>query len=255
MKKRYYILTAIFSYLALLIITVPASSLSKMVNDNSPVSIQGVSGTLWNGEAYIITINNKVRLNNTEWSVSFWKLFLGQLAIDVNSHHSDNAITAELGSSFLGRFFINNLTAKLSAEDAAQIADIPLVKLSGLISLNIENAHWKQGELPQASGTINWSDAIVTVAESASLGNVSIVLGESEQHLLNADIKNQGGDIKLSGTAKLIPEADYSVNIVLTPTASASDNIKNSLGLFAKKQRNGEFHLNNSGSLNTFGLI
>lgn len=255
MKKRVYILAAIASYFILLIATIPASLVTNAVSDKSIVTIHGISGSLWNGKAYIVLINDNIELKNTKWSFSLWKTLIGKISININSQYLDNDISAEIGTSFLGRYFINNLKAKISAQEAAQLVNIPLVQLSGLISFNIDHAQWKQGELPLATGVINWNNAEVTVADTASLGNVSITLRESEQQLLNADIKNQGGDIKVNGMAELVPEANYAANIKLLPTASASDNIKQSLGLFAKKQDNGEYLLNYSGPLNQIGLI
>lgn len=250
MKKRVYIVTAVASYLALLITTMPANTVSSIINDNSPVKIRGVSGTIWHGKAFSVAINNSIQLQSTEWSFTAWKLLLGQLAIDIETQYLDNNINSEIGTSFLGRYFINDLSATILAKDLAQLAEIPLVQLSGLISLDITHAQWKQGELPIATGEINWKDAAVTVADTASLGNVSILLNESEQQLLNADISNQGGDIKISGNAELVPETDYALNITLTPTATAKNNIKQSLGLFAQKQSNGDYVLKKSGSLN-----
>ncbi len=249
MKKKHYFLTAVISYFVLLIITVPAKPVIDLLNDNSPVTAQGVSGTLWNGKAYMISMDN-IQLKKTEWSFSLWKLFIGKIAIDVNSRYLNNDITAEIGTSFIGRYFVNDLAAKIAAQEIAQLANIPMAQLDGMISLDIEHAQWKQGELPLATGEIKWTDATITVAETASLGNISILLSESEQQLLNAEIKNQGGDIKINGTAELVPEADYAVDIKLVPTATASNNIRQSLGLFARKQPNGEYSLKKSGSLN-----
>ena len=249
MKKRHYILTAVISYLALLIATIPAMPVIDLVNKNTPANVQGVSGTLWNGKALLIDINN-IKIDNTEWSFNLWKLFLGKIAIDINAQFLDNDIIAETGSSFLGRFFINDLYAKVPAQQAAELANLPLVQLSGIISLDIESAQWKQGELPLANGEITWRDAAVTVADTASLGNVTILLSESDQQLLNAEIKNQGGDIKINGTAGLLPVADYTVDIKLLPTATANNNIKQTLGMFAQRQNKGEYTLKKTGSLN-----
>jgi len=255
MKKRYYIITAITSYFLFLIATVPAKPFVERLNNDGMVLIQGISGTLWNGRARVIDIDNIAQLDNTKWSLSGWKILLGQIAIDIDTQYSGRGITAEIGSSFLGRLFVNNLIADITAENVAKLANIPIAQLSGLISLNIEHAQWKQGELPLATGIINWKDASVTVADSASLGNVVITLNESDEHLLTADIKNQGGDIKINGDAKLVPEADYAVNITLTPTASANNSIKQSLKLFSKKQNNGSYLINNKGSIDQLGLL
>ena len=255
MKKRVYIFAAVASYFILLIATIPASLVTDTVNNTGIATMHGVSGSLWNGKAYIILIDGNTELKNTKWSFSLWKILAGKIAIDINSQYLENDISAEIGTSFLGRYFINNLKAKISAQEAAQLVNIPLAQLSGLLSFNIDHAQWKQGELPLATGVINWNDAKVTVTDTASLGNVSITLFESEQQLLNAEIKNKGGDIKINGKAELVPEADYAIDIKLLPTASASDNIKQSLGLFAEKQNNGEYLLKYSGPLNQMGLI
>jgi len=255
MKKRYYIITAIVTYFVFLVITIPAKPIINLINNNNIISIQGINGTLWNGKARIINIDNTVQLENTKWSFSAWKLLLGEIAVDVDTHYSSQTITTEIGSSFFGKLFVNNLKGKITAADVTTLANIPLAQLSGLITVNIEHAEWKQGELPLAKGFINWNNAVVTVAESASLGNVSITLQESDEHLLTANIKNQGGDIKISGNANLIQPENYSVNINLLPTASANNNIKQSLNLFAQKQKNGSYQISNNGSLNQIGLL
>lgn len=255
MRKRYYILIAVIAYLVFLLTSIPANYAANIINSNTPVSIQGVSGTLWKGQAYVITINNTAQLDRTEWDFSLWKLLIGQLALDIETFYAGNKINTELGTSFLGRFFANDLTAKIPAQEVAKLTNIPLAQFSGMLFVNIESAHWKPGELPSAFGNINWNSAEITVADTASLGNVNITLGESEQQLLKADIKNQGGDINITGSAELVPEANYDVNITLVPTTTASNNIKQSLGMFAKKQTTGEFLLKKSGSLNQIGLM
>ena len=249
MKKRHYILTAVISYVVLLIATIPAKPVIDLVNRNTLANVQGVSGTLWDGRALLISINN-INIDRTEWSFKLWKLFIGKVAVNINTQFSDNDINAEIGTSFLGRFFINDLYARVDAQQVAELANLPLVQLSGIISLDIESAQWKQGELPLANGEISWRDAAVTVADTASLGNVTILISESDQQLLTAEINNQGGDIKINGTAGLVPEADYTVDIKLLPTATANNNIKQSLGMFAQRQSNGEYTLNKTGSLN-----
>ncbi len=255
MKKKHYIFTAIASYLLFFIATIPAKTVTNLINNNTSITIQGVSGSLWSGKAYAVSIDNTVQLENTEWSFNLWKLLIGQIAADINTQYSGNSINAEHGLSFSGRYFVNKLTANIPAKDIAELANIPLAQLSGLFLVNIEHAQWKQGELPMATGQINWKDAAITISDTASLGNVLITLAESEQQLLSADINNQGGDIKITGTAELKPEADYVLNLKLSPTASASSNIKQSLSMFAKKQSNGDYVFAQSGQLNEIGPL
>ncbi len=156
---------------------------------------------------------------------------------------------------FFGSYFINDLDTTIPANNFAQLANIPLVQLSGSISINIEHAQWKQGELPLATGIINWNNAILTVTDRVSLGNVTITLGESKEQALIADLKNKGGDITITGTAELVPEANYAINLTLSPTSSASNNIKQGLGMFAKRQVNGDYLIKKSGPLKQMGLM
>ena len=255
MKKRYYFLTAIISYFIIFTATIPARPLGQLISDNTPLSLQGVTGTLWNGTANTILIDDTIQLNDTTWDFIPWKILTGKIAADLKTHYQDNDITTEIGTSFLGRYFINNLTAKLPASEIAELANIPLVQLSGEVALDIKHAQWKQGTLPIATGEIDWNNSSITVAETVPLGNISITLSESDKQQLFAEIKNQGGDIKIDGNAELIPDTDYAVNIKLLPSDSANDNIKRSLGLFAQKQANGEFLFVKTGSLNQIGSI
>ena len=82
----------------LLIATIPAKPVTDLINSNTPITIQGVSGTLWNGKAYLITAQNNIKIDRTEWSFSLWKLFLGKVAVDVDAKFLDNDVSAELGT-------------------------------------------------------------------------------------------------------------------------------------------------------------
>ncbi len=254
MKKRHYLFIAIFSYLLFLVFTIPVTPVVNFINSNTTVKIHGASGTIWNGKAINISINNIANLSDTEWKFTAWKIITGRIAFLVSTHYDEQVISGETGVSFLKQFFVNNLSGKITSENITQLANIPIMQLSGMVTIDIKHAHWKADELPLASGNITWNEAAITVVETASLGNLTIELGETDQHLLNADINNVGGDILVSGNAELAPEASYAVNIKLSPTPSASENIKNSLSSFAEKQANGDFIFKKAGQLNQLGL-
>ena len=254
MNKKHYFFIVIFSYLLFLIVTIPIGTIIKTINTNTPVDIRGASGTIWNGQAISISINQMIQLDNTEWSFTIWRLLIGQAAYQINSHYDKKIIESEVGSSFLGRYFINDLTAKITAEKLTTLADLPLAQLSGDITFNIDHAYWKKDTLPLAFGTITWDTAAITVADTVALGKVTIALSESDEQLLTGEINSKGGDILVSGKVGLIPEAKYSADIKLSPTSSANGNIKNSLSLFATKQKNGDFLFKKTGQLNQLGL-
>jgi len=254
MNKKHYFFIIIFSYLLFLITTIPVGTVVKTINSNTPLDIRGATGTIWNGQAISITVNKTIHLDDTEWSFTAWKLLIGHVTFQISSHYDKQTIEGEIGSSFLGQYYIDDFRAKIAAGKIAELADIPLVQLSGNITFNIDHAHWKKDTLPIAIGTITWDSATITVADTVTLGKVAIALSENDEQLLNAEISSKGGDILINGNAELIPEANYSADIKLSPTSSANGNIKNSLTLFAKKQKNGDFLIKKTGQLNQLGF-
>jgi general secretion pathway protein N len=250
MKKRQYLLIAVTAYILFLIVSVPAYLIEQPINNNTPVRIQAVSGSIWNGKARSISINNIV-LENTRWDMNLWKIITGRISADIETELNQQTITAEVGSSFLGHVYVNDLDAMLPASEVTQYANIPLTQLDGTFRLAIEHADWNPGEIPMADGVIEWNQAAVTVADTAALGNVKIILSETDDKL-NAAVSNKGGDISITGTAQLTAEADYRVDLTLTPDRRAKPNIRQSLGMFANRGPGGSYLLSKSGSLKQF---
>lgn len=254
MKTRHYLLTGIIAYIVFLIATLPAAPVLGLLDGNNSIQIDSVRGTVWHGSARTVTIDRRYTLTSTRWSLDAWSLLSASLAADIDTRFEGNNVTTRIGSTLLGRLYLDDTKASISAEQLSRLANIPIAHLSGQIGLDLQHAYWSRDELPHAYGTVTWQQASVTVADSADLGDVRITLDDSEDGQLQALIKNQGGDIKLDGSADLIPEKDYRVAIKLTPTATANDNIKQSLGIFARKQNNGSYLFTNQGSLNQLGL-
>ena len=253
MKKRYYLLTAILAYLIFTLAMFPAQPVVTLINDKTTATLSGVSGSIWDGHAHSIDVEG-IRLSDTHWNMKAWKLLIGRAALDIDTRLEDEAISGEIGASLTGTVFANTLNGRISADTVTRLANIPMAQLSGMIDIAVEHISWSLGELPEVDGTLVWKDASVTVAETASLGEVSIVITQQDDSL-RADVNNDGGDIELKGEASLNPEADYEANIRFKPTASASRNLRRSLGLFAEPQGDGSFLLKNSGSLKQLGLI
>jgi hypothetical protein len=143
----------------------------------------------------------------------------------------------------------------MEAATLAQLARIPLAELSGSISLTIDQLEWQPGQVPRASGHLQWNSAAVTVSETARLGDIIITLTENKKSPLQASISNRGGEIKLEGEANVSEDGNYSLKLNMLPDKSASRNVRSSLSMIAKPMPNGSFQLNNNGNLKSFGLI
>ena len=255
MRIHHYIITGIIAYFVFLVATVPAAPVISMFEDRIPVSISNVSGTLWSGRASAVTTTKNLTLKNVEWSLLPWRLLLASVSVNVNAEFNDNPVDARLSTGISGNLSVDDLNMKLDAADAASLVSLPLGELSGIFQLQIDNAYIEQGLVPRVNGTLNWNQASITIAESADLGNVSVLINESDESPITASISNKGGHLALKGTFTTSAQGDYSLQLSMKPNATASSNLSSSIAMFAKKQGNGEFILDNKGNLKQLGLM
>lgn len=255
MRTRYYIATGILSYIVFLVATIPAAPVISMFDARLPLTIKNVSGTLWSGQAGTVDTDRDITLNNVQWSFLPSHLLLASLAIDVNAEMNDYPVKTRLSTGVSGNLAVSKLDMQLDAIDIEPLIALPIGELAGVFHLQINSARIKQGEVPRIDGTIDWKQATVTVAEAADLGDVSILVNENDQSPLTATINNKGGHLALNGNFSVTAQGDYSLQLTMKPNASASTNLSGSLAMFARKQRNGEFLLNNKGNLKQLGLM
>lgn len=255
MPTRYYILTGIIAYFVFLVATVPAAPVIGMFKDRIPVTISHVSGTLWSGRASAVDTKNNLTLKNVEWSFLPSRLLLASIAISVDAEFNDNPVHTRLSTGISGRLSVDDLDMKLDAADIASMISLPLGELSGIVQLHIDNAYIEPGLVPRVNGTLDWKQAGITIAESADLGNVSVLINEDDESPLSASISNKGGHLALKGKLTTSAQGDYSLELSMKPNATASSNLSSSIAMFAKKQGNGEFIFNNKGNLKQLGLM
>lgn len=254
MRSRSYFLIGIAAYLVFLVTTLPAAPVIGLVRDRLPVTVNNISGSLWDGQASII-ITNKLILNNANWSFLPAHLLLAKIAIDVDADLNNRPLTTRLSAGTSGKLAVKDLETSLGAAELASVLVLPLGELSGEFQFQINNAHFQPGTVPRINGAIDWYQAAVTIAETADLGNVTIVVNENETSPLTARISNKGGQLSLEGGLSTDETGQYSLKLTMMPKASATTNLVNSLAMIGKKQRNGSFMVVNNGNLKQLGLM
>lgn len=255
MKARHYIATGVLAYILFLVASTPATT-AYLFNEQLPhVKLQGLKGTLWNGSAQRVIISSKHILDDVSWSFCAWRLLTGELCLELDAYYQDNPFYGQVGKGLGGSVRVRDLVADIDAKTLGKLLEIPLGELSGNLSIEVASASWNQGSAPTADGLITWNDAAITVAETAKLGTMSIVLSESDNFPLNATITNKGGDIAIDGNANAVDDGTYNVELNLTPNSQATKNVRKSLEMFAQKQPNGSFIIKNSGNLDQLGLM
>lgn len=255
MKKRYYLAAAVIAYLLFLVIATPAHTALSLIEEQFPLlNTQGASGSLWRGSAQQISLQQH-SIHQANWSFLGWRLFTGELGFDVEGLYKNQPFTTQISVGMTGKVYARQFRSTLNAKLIGEIANLPLGELSGELDIDLDYIVWEKDEIPYAEGMLNWKNASITITESVNLGDIAINLTDSEGWPLAATISNSDGQLDLDGNAHITDDANYNLELQLTPNRSASKNLQSSLSMIANKQADGSFVLNNNGHLKQLGIM
>lgn len=227
-----------------------------ILKENFPqVRIEGVGGTIWNGSAQRITYTNKYILDDARWSICTWRLITGEACVELDAKYNDNDIHSEIGINMAGTLKARDLKTSLNAASLGDLLNLPIGQLSGNVFLDIEQLKWMGDSTPATTGIIKWDNAAITFAEKIELGAVSIQIIESDEYPISATISNNGGHMVINGHTNISDDGAYSLELRLQPGNNASANLRKNLGMFTKKQSDGSYTVENSGSLKQLEII
>ncbi len=256
MKPRHYVITGVVTYIFFLFTALPAATVIGLLGESVPqINIQGVSGTIWNGSARRITIASKHVIDGVDWSVCSWRLLTAEACIELDASYRNNPLQGQFGIGITGSLVARDLYTEIDAQSLGELAGLPIGKLDGLISIQLESVNWTDEQIPTAVGKLHWKNATVTITEEAKLGDVEITLIESDDFPLMATIKNKGGHVSINGEGHVSNDGNYISELKLTPNDTASKNLRSSLALFAELKTDGTFVVKNTGNLKQFGIM
>jgi hypothetical protein len=201
-----------------------------------------------------VVIPGQPTIDNLQWSISPLPLLLATINADIEADIKQQKILGNVSISSSGAIEASDVRTRLQASDVQQLISMPFGELGGEFNLNIESLEWSGSGLPVTTGSLNWKNAKLTLVESVDLGNVTVLVKPGKDKDLIATLNNNGGVITLEGTASLEENKRYKLDLQLIPENNASENIKQSLGMFAKKQSNGSYRFQQAGNLKQLGL-
>ena len=255
MKTRYYILSAVISYLFFTLASMPAATAFSLLKDNTnlPFTLQGIDGSIWNGSAQRLVISSAPQLENLNWQLNPLSLLLARLNVDVDADIFKNKLSGNITVNSNGEISASEVTTRLTGETVQKLIGLPLGEISGDFDIEIKSIELANN-IPVINGTILWTQAKFTLADTVDLGKIELSIKPSDNKSLTATIKNLGGDIDIEGQVILSDNKAYKLDLTFKPQASANNNIKQSLAMFARRQTNGAYILKQNGNLNSLGF-
>lgn len=226
--KKWFAFTAIFlsSYIAFLVANTPLSLAINNVQLPKDIVLQGVSGSIWQGEISRVTIDNNA-IEKVKTTVSFWSLF--GLSPSIQVSFGDAMLSGPEGKLNLTvsseQLTLTEVELYISANDIAQQLPLPIpLSAQGNVELFLSEiviVTGNQLSCSKAEGDVLWSRAgVVALEQNIKLGKFSAEISCAEGDLLakvspknNLGLSFDGGltltTQKISGKGYLKPGAKF----------------------------------------------
>ena len=235
------------AYLLMLLITLPADRVAKLLEQNLiGLDLQSVTGTLFYGKADRVVIGG-LGMGPVNWSLRPLSLLLARLEYRLDLKDPAFRGKGVVGTGLSGHVYLHDLQAELKPDPLVNHFSPLTVQTSGDVKLLIESMVFVDGFPRELSGHVDWVDARIIEPLAMSLGHVEATL-HSEEDSLVCHLSGTG-ETALSGDLSLTREDDYRLNLLLTPGAEVSADIVDGLKTFAEARPGGAFLIIDSGRL------
>ncbi len=252
MKKRYYIIIGIVSYLFFTLGNVPAAKVISMID--LPIKLYGVQGSIWSGSADKAIIQGKPPIDNLSWSINPAMILFAHLSGEVKGSFQNQNVIGNISYSALGSFSASNVRASIDATTVQNLMQLPMGELSGKFNINVEAFTANPEGMPEITAKIKWQNAKVTLIDTVDLGTVTLDIKPNDRDQLTANVSNINGHLTLKGDANVDDKKAYNLDLSITAETKANDNLRQSLKLFAKRQTDGSYLVKRKGNLSELGF-
>lgn len=198
MRKLLIVLLVVLGLLALLAWKMPASlALGLAGGTLEPLRLDGVSGTLWRGQALDARVLGEP-IGRLQWTLAPMALLRGGLDVDFMLDGERYA-----GSGHLmrrdGRLRFEHTDIELPAATLAPLVDLPSLDLRGRVRLVLDHAELLDGVPVMLSGSALWQEAAVSGAAAASLGEITATFEGSVGKGFRGVLDDNGGPLDVDG--------------------------------------------------------
>ena len=214
------------------------------------IDVSGVEGTLWEGSARRITIND-VQLPKTSWALSGDSLFEQKLLVDVKTGHARSGLWGKGLLSWDGeQLMVSDVRVRASEENIQEWVRLPFpVTVDGRLSVNIPGMTLMQGRCValDGNGTLHQAEVQTSFGE-VDLGLVSFDLS-CKSNRINIVASQNSEELKVSAKVIVDMNGRYTVSGNLLPQDELAEPFRKSLSLLGRANANGEYPLKTRGRL------
>ncbi len=238
MKRFIYgLLFTITVFVVFLVARTPALFALDFLPKNSPVTLEGVSGSIWNGHAHTARLNG-APLGELHWNVNPLSLLLARLSIDFTLDGKGFNAEGRSIVSLNRDITLSNISAHANVKNIPLPPEMMLVTPSGKANANFTEIQIVDNKLHSAKGTILWNPASITSPAEYDLGKISLEVS-GDDGKIKGQLSSKDGPLDAKGTLNLSPQGMLSTHIKITPNASTPPEIKDMLPIAARPAADG----------------
>lgn len=224
---------ALVLLLVLLVMSAPAHLLLRLL-ENTPVSAEGLQGTVWQGRAgrvLVATDVGLVHLGEVSWSLRPWSLLALAPRVEVESHWGGQRLQAEVQLHGRNDLELADLDASF---DAALIRHLAPVALQGMVSLQARQLRLRDGLPVQAEGRLLWQQAQWDSPRGMlPLGSYVLEVAQPPGGDLSGKVLTLEGPVQATGRLQLA-HSSYSIAVLIAREGGLDPQLQQALSLLAR---------------------
>lgn len=243
------LLLVLVSLLISLVIFAPARLVYYFLPETSAAQLNGVSGTLWSGNASQLSWQNQP-LGKLQWKINplhFIKLRAG-------GHFTLTSPTMKVdGNATINR---NNNIIITDSKATIDVSALPLpvqaanmVKPVGTLKADIISLDISDTLVNTADIDVVWKNAAIVDPMNVQLGEILLDINGANGDLNGLLSGAKNNPITLDGSIDLLQGTDFKTDIKITPTNSTPDDILGLLPLIGRPDAAGAVSIKYSGKL------
>lgn len=240
-------------YVIFLFASIPASFLTRFVLPSiaaaKTIKLQGVSGSLWDGQAINASIN-RFNLGRLQWELSGWGLLLGNVNLDLQVASDDLNGSGHVSMGFGGSVNAENIQMSFPAENLSPLFYGFPISFSGELKGNITSLEIEPGRSLKGQGRIVWQSAALRSPQSIELGDYLVTLEPLNRGTKLVIKDSNQGPIETNLTLQVKGTGDYKLNGWLKPRDASQQHITEALRLIGRADNTGRYWIVRTGTLN-----
>lgn len=244
-----YVAVGLIAFVIGLVDYLPASLVAGWVTGDTAVQLEGVSGTLLDGQAAYASLPHGA-LDNVHWQLHPAALLLGGLKATVHVDSDLGHIAGEIHRGLLGGNSLDDVHGQATIGWLADLGGYTFVPISGRIGIDLDHVAFDDDlSISALDGQVQLTNSRWQLLDPPlDLGRFRAELKHDDDGIAARILDNQG-PLALTGGAQLSDNQRYDLDVKLRARAGADDRLKKILRQLGSPGSEGWHHVRERGSL------